>query len=46
MNRFVIRKRKSYGVEVATGKNCEDVEPKESRSVSASQIEKSDCIED
>ena len=31
---------------VATGKNCEDVEPEESRSVSASPTEKSDCVED
>ena len=46
MNRFVIRKRKSYGVVVTTGKNCEDIEPEESRSVSASQTEKSDCVED
>ena len=45
MDRFVIRKRKSYGVEVTTGKNSEDVEPEESRSVSASQSEKSDCVE-
>ena len=46
MDRFVIRKRKSDGVAVATGKNCEDVEPEESRSVSASQTEKSDCVKD
>ena len=31
---------------VATGKNSEEVEPKESRSVFASQSEKSDCVED
>ena len=31
---------------VATGKNSEDVELEESRSVSASQSEKSDCVED
>ena len=37
MERFVIRKRKSDGVVVATSKNFEDVEPEESRSVSASQ---------
>ena len=46
MNRFVVRKRKSDGVVVATGKNSEDVEPEESRSVSVSQSEKSDCVED
>ena len=46
MDRFVIRKRKSDGVVVATGKNSEDVEPEESRSVSASQTEKFDCVED
>ena len=42
MDRFVIRKRKSDGVAVATGKNSENVKPEESRSVSASQTEKSD----
>ena len=46
MDRFVIRKGKSDGVEVTTGKNCEDVEPEESRSVSASQTKKSGCVED
>ena len=46
MDRLVTRKRKSDGVVVATGKNSEDVEPEESRSVSASQTEKSDCVED
>ena len=46
MDRFVIRTRKSDGVVVTTGKNSEDVEPEESRSVSASQTEKSDCVED
>ena len=40
MDRFVVRKRKSDGVVVATGKNSKDVEPEESRSVSASQFEK------
>ena len=46
MDRFVIRKRKSDGVVITTGKNCEDVDPEESRSVSVSQTEKSDCVED
>ena len=46
MNRFVFTKRKSDNVVVATGKKSEDVEPEESRSVSASQTEKSDCVED
>ena len=31
---------------VAIGKNSEDVESEESKSVSASQTEKSDCVED
>ena len=44
MDGFVIRKRKSGGVVAATGKNSEDVEPEESRSVFASQTEKSDCV--
>ena len=44
MDRFVIRKRKSNGVVVATCKNSEDVEPEESRSMCASQTEKSYCV--